>query len=158
MKKSFRALFGILFFGIFVGPLYSQLAVPKAGDPLPTLALNYLGKQPELSGRPVLVEFWATWCPPCRKSIPHLNEIYAKYKSQGLEIVGITDEDEATVKKFQQQVPMEYNVAINTPQSVYQQFGIEAIPTAFLVNKGGKIVWTGHPMELTEVEIQGVLN
>jgi thiol-disulfide isomerase/thioredoxin len=158
MKKTFRAFFGILYFGIFVGTLQAQLVVPKAGDPLPTLALNYLGKQPELSGRPVLVEFWATWCPPCRKSIPHLNEIYAKYKSQGLEIVGITDEDEATVKKFQQQVPMEYNVAINTPQSVYQQFGVEAIPTAFLVNKGGKIVWTGHPMELTEVEIQGVLN
>jgi thiol-disulfide isomerase/thioredoxin len=158
MKKIFRAILGILFFGIFVGPLHAQLVVPKAGDPLPTLALNYLGKQPELSGRPVLVEFWATWCPPCRKSIPHLNQIYEKFKSQGLEIVGITDEDEATVKKFQQQVPMEYNVAINTPQSVYQQFGIEGIPTAFLVNKGGKIVWTGHPMELTDVQIQGVLN
>jgi len=157
MKKIFRAILGMLFFGIFVGPLHAQLVVPKAGDPLPTLALNYLGKQPELSGRPVLVEFWATWCPPCRKSIPHLNQIYEKFKSQGLEIVGITDEDEATVKKFQQQVPMEYNVAINTPQSVYQQFGIEGIPTAFLVNKGGKIVWTGHPMELTDVQIQGVL-
>jgi len=158
MKKIFRAILGMLFFGIFVGPLHAQLVVPKAGDPLPTLALNYLGKQPELSGRPVLVEFWATWCPPCRKSIPHLNQIYEKFKSQGLEIVGITDEDEATVKKFQQQVPMEYNVAINTPQSVYQRFGIEGIPTAFLVNKGGKIVWTGHPMELTDVQIQGVLN
>jgi hypothetical protein len=72
--------------------------------------------------------------------------------------VGITDEDEPTVKKFQQQVPMQYNVAINTPKTVYQQFGIEAIPTAFLVDKGGKIVWTGHPMELTEAQIQRVLN
>jgi thiol-disulfide isomerase/thioredoxin len=158
MKKIVKAIFGILLLGIAVGTLHAQLVVPKAGDPLPTLTLNYLGKQPELNGKPVLVEFWATWCPPCRKSIPHLNQIYAKYKSQGLEIVGITDEDETTVKKFQQQVPMAYNVAINTPQSVYQQFGIEGIPTAFLVNKGGKIVWTGHPMDLTEAEIQGVLN
>src|SRR5438132_6811939 len=106
MRKIFRAIFGILFFGIISGTANAQLVVPKAGDPLPTLALNYLGKQPELSGKPVLVEFWATWCPPCRKSIPHLNQIYAKYKSQGLVIVGITDEDETTVKKFQQQVPM----------------------------------------------------
>jgi thiol-disulfide isomerase/thioredoxin len=158
MRKIVRAIFGILFFGLIAGPLSAQLAVPKAGDPLPTLMLNYLGKKPELSGKPVLVEFWATWCPPCRKSIPHLNQIYSKYKSQGLEIVGITDEDEPTVKKFQQQVPMQYNVAINTPKSVYQQFGIEAIPTAFLVDKGGKIVWTGHPMELTEAQIQRVLN
>jgi thiol-disulfide isomerase/thioredoxin len=158
MKKFFAAIIGIVFCGNFIGPLHAQLAVPKPGDPLPTLSLSFLGKQPELSGKPLVVEFWATWCPPCRKSIPHLNQIYAKYKSQGLEIVGITDENEATVTKFQKQVPMDYNVAINTPQSVYQQFGVEGIPTAFLVNKGGKIVWTGHPMELTEAEIQGALN
>jgi len=158
MKRIFLAIFGILSLGIVVGPVRAQIAVPKPGDPLPKLALKYLGKEPELTGKPVLVEFWATWCPPCRKSIPHLNQIYAKYRSKGLEIVGITDENEATVKKFQQQVPMDYNVAINTPQSVYQQFGIEGIPTAFLVDKGGKIVWTGHPMELTDTEIQSVLD
>jgi len=158
MKRIFLAIFGILSLGIVVGAVRAQSAVPKPGDRFPKLALNYLGKEPELSGKPLLVEFWATWCPPCRKSIPHLNQIYSKYRSQGLEIVGITDENEATVKKFQQQVPMDYNVAINTPQSVYEQFGIEGIPTAFLVDKGGKIVWTGHPMELTDVEIQGVLN
>jgi thiol-disulfide isomerase/thioredoxin len=144
--------------GMPAASVHAQMIVPKTGDPFPTLSLNYLGKQPELSGRPLLVEFWATWCPPCRKSIPHLNEIYAKYKPKGLEIVGITDEDEATVKKFQQQIPMEYNVAINTPSSIYKQFGIEAIPTAFLVDRAGKIVWTGHPMELTETQIQSVLN
>ena len=136
----------------------AQTVVPKQGEQLPTLTLNYLGKQPELTGKPLLVEFWATWCPPCRKSIPHLNEIYSKYKAQGLQIVGITDEDEATVKKFQKQIPMDYNVAINTPGSIYEQFGIQAIPTAFLVDKSGKIVWTGHPMELSETEIQSVLN
>ncbi|HEV3211665.1 MAG TPA: TlpA family protein disulfide reductase [Chthoniobacterales bacterium] len=158
MKRIFLAIFGILCLGIVVGSVRGQSAVPKPGDAFPKLALNYLGKEPQLTGKPVLVEFWATWCPPCRKSIPHLNQIYAKYRSKGLEIVGITDENEATVKRFQQQVPMNYNVAINTPQSVYQQFGIEGIPTAFLVDKGGKIVWTGHPMELTDVEIQGVLD
>jgi hypothetical protein len=62
------------------------------------------------------------------------------------------------VAKFQKQIPMDYNVAINTPESIYRQLGIQAIPTAFLVDKGGKIVWTGHPMELTETQIQSVLN
>jgi len=158
MKRIFLAIFGILVLGIVVGPVLAESGVPKPGDPSPKLALNYLGKKPELGGKPVLVEFWATWCPPCRESIPHLNQIYSKYRSKGLEIVGITNENEATVKKFQQQVAMDYNVAINTPQSVYDQFGIDAIPTAFLVDKAGKIVWAGHPMELTDVEIQGVLN
>ena len=158
MKKFFLAIFGILSLGVAAGSVRAQSALPKPGDRFPKLQLNYLGKEPELTGKPLLVEFWATCCPPCRKSIPHLNEIYSKYRSKGLEIVGITDENEATVKKFQRQVPMDYSVAVNTPQSVYEQFGIEGIPTAFLVDKGGKIVWTGHPMELTEVEIQGVLN
>jgi thiol-disulfide isomerase/thioredoxin len=129
----------------------------KPGDTLPSLSLNYLGQQPQLTGKPVLVEFWATWCPPCRKSIPHLNEVYAKYKDKGLTIVGITNEDEATVKKFQEKIPMNYNVAINAPQELLEQFGVDGIPTAFLVDKTGKVVWTGHPMELTEATIQKVL-
>jgi thiol-disulfide isomerase/thioredoxin len=158
MKKVAIALCMGLLIGLSAAPARAQLVAAKQGEQLPALALNYLGKQPELTGKPLLVEFWATWCPPCRKSIPHLNEIYAKYKAQGLQIVGITDEDEATVKKFQKQVPMDYNVAINTPGSIFQQFGVTAIPTAFLVDKSGKIVWTGHPMELSEAEIESVLN
>ena len=158
MKKIAVGLCAGLLIGLSAAPAPAQRVVPREGEQLPALALNYLGKQPELTGKPLLVEFWATWCPPCRKSIPHLNEIYSKYKSQGLQIVGITDEDEATVKKFQKQIPMDYNVAINTPGAIYEQFGITAIPTAFLVNKSGKIVWEGHPMELSETEIQSVLN
>jgi len=158
MKKIVIALCAGLLIGLPAAPTHAEMVVVKQGEQLPVLALNYLGKQPELAGKPLLVEFWATWCPPCRKSIPHLNEIYSKYKAQGLQIVGITDEDEATVKKFQKQIPMDYNVAINTPGSIYEEFGIQAIPTAFLVDKSGKIVWTGHPMELSETEIQSVLN
>src|SRR3984893_12883299 len=158
MKKIAIALCAGLLIGLPVAPGYAEVAVVKQGEQLPALALNYLGKQPELSGKPLLVEFWATWCPPCRKSIPHLNEIYAKYKAQGLQVIGITDENEAIVEKFQKQIPMDYDVAINTPQTVSHQFGIQAIPTAFLVDKSGKIVWTGHPMELSETEIQSVLN
>jgi thiol-disulfide isomerase/thioredoxin len=158
MKKIAIALCLGLLIGLPAVSTQAQLVAVKQGAQLPSLSLNYLGTQPELTGKPLLVEFWATWCPPCRKSIPHLNQIYAKYKAQGLQIVGITDENEATVKKFQKQIPMDYNVAINTPQTIYEQFGIQAIPTAFLVNKAGKVVWTGHPMELSESQIQSVLN
>jgi thiol-disulfide isomerase/thioredoxin len=158
VSMNIRKLAVILGLLLLVARLEAQNSVPKAGDAFPALSLNYLGTHPDLAGKPLLVEFWATWCPPCRKSIPHLNEMYSKYKSQGLQIVGITDEDEATVKKFQEKIPMNYNVAINTPPSIYKEFGIEAIPTAFLVDKGGKIVWSGHPMELTESQLQQVLN
>ena len=129
MKKIAIALYAGLVIGLSTAPASAQMLVAKEGEQLPALALNYLGKQPELAGKPLLVEFWATWCPPCRKSIPHLNEIYSKYKAQGLQIVGITDEDEATVKKFQKQIPMDYNVAINTPGSIYEEFGIQVHAT-----------------------------
>jgi thiol-disulfide isomerase/thioredoxin len=155
MKKTLIA--GCMLSVMLVVAVFQARADVKPGDPLPSLSLNCLGQQPELTGKPVLVEFWATWCPPCRKSIPHLNEVYAKYKDKGLTIVGITNEDEATVKKFQEKIPMTYNVAINAPQQLLQQFGVEGIPTAFLVDKSGKVVWTGHPMELTESMIQKVL-
>ena len=157
MKRIIIVSCAVLLIGLPLASVRAQIAVAKVGGQLPTLSLNYLGAPADLKQKPLLVEFWATWCPPCRKSIPHLNQVYAKYKSK-LEIVGITDEDAATVQKFQKQMPMDYKVAINTPQSIYQQFGIQYIPTAFLVDRSGKIVWTGLPLELTDDQIRAVLN
>ncbi|HTD14608.1 MAG TPA: TlpA disulfide reductase family protein, partial [Chthoniobacterales bacterium] len=127
MKRIIIVSCAALLIGLPLASVRAQIAVAKVGGQLPTLSLNYLGAPADLKQRPLLVEFWATWCPPCRKSIPHLNQVYAKYRSK-LEIVGITDEDAATVQKFQKQIPMDYKVAINTPQSIYQQFGIQYIP------------------------------
>jgi len=128
------------------------------GQKLPALQVTYLkGGPPQLAGKPLIIEFWATWCPPCRQSIPHLNAIYQQYKNQGLEIVGITDEQAATVRQFMQQVPMDYPVALDPGGRLAQYFGITGIPHALLVNKAGVIVWTGHPMELTAAGIAKVL-
>ena len=88
MKKIAIALCLGWLVGLSAVPAHAQMVVAKEGGQLPALSLSYLGKQPELTGKPLLVEFWATWCPPCRKSIPHLNEVYSKYKAQGLQIVG----------------------------------------------------------------------
>jgi thiol-disulfide isomerase/thioredoxin len=136
----------------------AQAQSPQPGDKLPALSLKYQGNPPDLAGKPVLLEFWATWCPPCRKSIPHLNAVYEKYRAKGLEIVGVTDENDATVRKFQEKIPMKYNVAIQAPSSLFQQFGVEGIPTAFLADRNGKIVWTGHPMELSDAVLAKVVD
>lgn len=69
------------------------------GQKLPDAPLNFVGKTPDWKGKPLLLEFWATWCPPCRQSIPHLNEIFTKYKDRGLMVVGVTDEDDATIRR-----------------------------------------------------------
>ncbi len=137
----------------------TSVADPAAwvGKPLPSLGLQYLDKAPELKGKPAIVEFWATWCPPCRKSIPHLNELYSKYKDKGLNIVGISDEDRSTVEKFRKTTPMDYAVGLDKGNSLGQKFGITGIPHSFVVDKSGKIVWQGHPMTLKETTIEEVL-
>lgn len=127
------------------------------GQKLPNSTLNYVGTKPELAGKPLLLEFWATWCPPCRKSIPHLNEIHAKYKDRGLMVVGVTDEPNALIKKFQKDVPMDYAVATDTGGRLNEKMGVSSIPTAFLINKSGEIVWEGHPGKLTDADIEKIL-
>jgi TPR repeat protein len=101
-------------------------------------------------GKVHVVEFWATWCPPCRASIPHLTELAKKYKD--VIFCGISDEDADTVERFvkQQGDKMDYHVGIDNERktnaaymTVFQQNGI---PTAFIVDKQGRVVWHGHPM------------
>lgn len=127
------------------------------GEQLPDIRLNFLGPNPDFKDKPVLLEFWATWCPPCRESIPHLNEIHAKYKDRGLVIMGATDEPAPVIRKFQKDTPMEYAVGTDAGGRLSQKMGVNGIPHAFLADASGKIVWHGHPMSLREDEIEKVL-
>ena len=98
----------------------------------------------------VVVEFWATWCPPCRTSIPHLTEMQKKFKD--VIFVGVSDEKPDVVKKFVKQMgdKMDYVVAIDdddqTSKGYMAAFDIGGIPHAFVVGKDGRILWQGHPM------------
>ena len=110
-----------------------------------------------LAGRPLLIEFWATWCPPCRASIAHLNDLDKKYHDRGLEIVGVTSEDKTVVERFRARTPMHYAVALDADQALATEFQVQAIPQAWLLDKEGRVVWSGHPMELDEQSIARVL-
>jgi thiol-disulfide isomerase/thioredoxin len=119
--------------------------------------LEFLGDKRVVAGRPLLFEFWATWCPPCRASIAHLNELEQKYHERGLQIVGITGEDKAVVEAFRARVPMDYTVALDGDQTIAREFQVQAIPQAWLLDKDGRIIWSGHPMELDEQTLARVL-
>ena len=155
--KKYLALFAAV--ALASGLTQSYTAAPKdwVGKELPALGVEYMDKAPELKGHAAIVEFWATWCPPCRQSIPHLNELNKKFKDKGLVVIGITDEDKATVEKFRKGTPMEYNVATDKGGKLSQQFGINGIPQAFIIGKDGKILWEGHPMQLKEAAIENAL-
>jgi thiol-disulfide isomerase/thioredoxin len=104
-------------------------------------------------GNVYVVEFWATWCGPCRVSIPHLTGLQKKYKDKGVTFVGISDEPPDVTTPFVKQMgdSMDYNVASDTKGDVYKgymdAFRQNGIPTAFVVSAAGKVVWFGHPMD-----------
>lgn len=99
-----------------------------------------------------VVEFWATWCGPCRVSIPHMTELQKKFKDKHVTMIGISDETVDKVAPFVKDMgdKMDYVVAIDDEQKTAQDymaaFDQNGIPTAFVVDKAGKVVWYGHPM------------
>ena len=144
------------------------LGAALAGAVSTTDAANIGSKAPKLQiehwvkGKPVdlakagekkihILEFWATWCGPCRDSIPHLTKLQEKYKGKGVTVVGITDEPKATVERFvrRQGKQMEYTVAIEKGETMSQAymraFGQTGIPATFVVDQKDRIIWVGHP-------------
>ena len=101
-----------------------------------------------------VVEFWATWCGPCKTSIPHLTELQKKYKDKGVVFVGVSNETIEKVKPFveEQGEKMDYVVALDkenlTNKDYMRSYGQNGIPTAFVINKKGQIAWVGHPMTM----------
>lgn len=130
----------------------------KECPPISPVYLNHVDDSPpKLAGTVHIIEFWATWCPPCRQSIPHLNKIWDKYHEQGLEIIGISQEQPKEIEDFFEKTKMSYRVANDPDGSLHDTFNIRGIPRAFLVGKDGKIIWEGHPMELQESQIEEAL-
>ena len=174
MKKNvLHLLLGILILTCFSSNRLSA-ATLKIGDPAPKITS---GKW--IQGEPVkayekdkayIVEFWATWCGPCRSTIPHLNEVHKRFKDKGLVVIGqdCWEEDESAVAPFVKEMgdKMTYRVALDDKSKVekgsmatdwMEAAGLNGIPSLFLVGKDAKIAWMGHPMELRDETISQVL-
>jgi len=125
---------------------------PKtAGGSLPDLELAALdGSTIRLvdgSGRVKLVNFWATWCAPCREEIPDFNALYAEYRDKGLDIVAVSMDEEGAevVRPFVADNGMTYPVALGSDEVAEAFGGVVGFPTTFLVDREGKVVdsWVG---------------
>ena len=94
----------------------------------------------DLRGKVVLVNFWATWCPPCRKELPDLQTLYTRFKDQGLVILAISDEDLDKVKPFIAARDIQFPILLDPGRKVNESFQIEGIPKSFVFDRGGKLV------------------
>ncbi len=154
-------------------PLSTLLAAAslgaELGDPAPALDIKewIKGGPVDLAagkGKTVhVVEFWATWCGPCRTSIPHLTELQKRFKDKGVVFIGVSNEKSDVVKKFVTKMgdKMDYAVAIDggkTSEGYMEAFNINGIPHAFVVDKDGRIVWQGHPMAGLDTTLEKVVN
>lgn len=138
----------------------------KLGQPAASLnGLEWIkGKPVEFKkGSVYVVEFWATWCPPCRTSIPHLTKLQHEFKDQSVTIIGISNEKADVVKPFVKEKAgtMDYTVAVDPDRKISQgymgAFNVRGIPHAFIVGKDGNLLWHGHPMDGMDEVLKDIL-
>ena len=120
-------------------------------------------KLSDFKGKVVILDFWATWCPPCRAEIPGFIALQKQYAAQGLTVVGVSLDTAgaSVVKSFMQHLGMNYPVVIGDEKTAADYGGITAIPTTFVIDRSGKIV-TSHQGYASQVvfesEIRPLLN
>lgn len=143
--RSVATFFSVCAAALLLACASPALALPKAGQQVPGFKVVTTTGQPVTQdtyrGNVLILDFFATWCGPCKISIPHLADMYRKYGKQGLQVLGMSvDEDgEKQVKEFAAEYHMNYPVAL-AGDTVMGSFGIRSVPIMFLVDKKGKLI------------------
>ena len=158
MRSSFR-IFSIGFLSLFLlvlgcmGPDSRQSRANASGESqvLQKFTLNNLKDEPVSldmllkKNRAVLINFWATWCPPCREEIPGLITLQEKFKDKSFTVLGVdVGESKTKVSNFAEKIGINYPVVLDPDMSVTERYSVVGIPTSFLVSSTGKILGEYH--------------
>ncbi len=147
IKSKFPLLVLMLALWCSIG-LAATAAALNVGDAAPNVTLPTSAATPataidfgKLKGKIVYVDFWASWCGPCKQSFPWMNDMHTKYGPQGLQIVAINvDAKAADAERFLATSSAKFIVAFDAKGETPKQFGVKSMPTSFLVNSDGKIM------------------
>ncbi|MET0066039.1 MAG: TlpA disulfide reductase family protein [Candidatus Thiodiazotropha sp.] len=138
-----KVITGLLLGGwILAAPAISQGATE--GEPAPNFTLKSRSgeniKLSELRGNVVMVNFWASWCGPCRQEMPLLEQLYDRYKDMGFTLLGVNvDEDPSAADKILKEIPVSFPILLDTRNQVSQSYEVKAMPSTFMIDRDGKL-------------------
>jgi thiol-disulfide isomerase/thioredoxin len=106
-----------------------------------------------VEGKVVWVDFWASWCAPCRRSFPWMNRMQAAYSDQGLQIIGVNvDKERRLARDFLSKTPADFGLRYDPEGALAQRFGVQAMPSSFLLDAAGHVIATHYGFRLGETE------
>jgi len=149
----------ITFISILLIISTSVFALEK-GEPAPSLNGSEIRELEQMKldqflGKTVLVDFWATWCIPCRQSFPHLNELQTELKDDFVVLSVNASDTREDITHFVKRYPVNFPILINVSNSQIQKYNIEGLPTSYLIDKNGRLLkqFVGFkPSYLTEIK------
>lgn len=146
------------------GMLKPSLPPGELAGAAPAFTLTNLDGKPvslaDFRGKVVVLDFWATWCPPCKREIPDFIDLQKEYGSRGVQIIGIALDQPEKVEAFARQNGMNYPILLGSDDIALKYGGISGIPTTFIIDKSGRIVnkFEGfRPRQVFEAEIRKLL-
>jgi len=165
-RKSFPFIIFLLFTWLCMWGQEKSQAL-KLGDPAPALHFEKMMQAPEglqgtwdeLKGKVVVLEFWGTWCGPCRDAMPHLNELVEQFKNKPVQFISVTDEEEWRVKNFLKfATPISGWIGLDTDGVMFKAYNIWGRPHTVLVDAQGKIAALIYPTSLNANVLERVLS
>ncbi|HYP17541.1 MAG TPA: TlpA disulfide reductase family protein [Opitutus sp.] len=156
MSSLAKNVFALVALGLSAAGAFGQIAV---GDRFPALDAAALsgGAVPSVEGRVVLVDFWASWCAPCKASFPSMAKLHADYEARGLVIVAVSvDEKEAPYAAFVKKLRPPFSTLRDAQQTLVRAVQVPTMPTSYLVGRDGRVrhVHRGFHGQASETEIR----
>ena len=107
----------------------------------------------ELKGKVVLVDFWASWCVPCRHSFPWMNQMQQKYGAQGLQIIGVNlDDDKSAADKFLKETPAKFTLRFDPAGTLARKFDVQTMPSSYVLDSSGNVIAKHFGFKLGEAD------